>query len=166
MITCFIPGDLADQNDHFLKKFLHTQISYKRGSCCLLLQIRVTSFLLWWPSGPPPRALRMWLSFLIHPKAVPVPLLYLAEATLSWQNEKPAPLLPCFGAAGFVIKARGNASLGTLQLLGIIVPFACQGSADIFSFPCFVSCKLIWIYVESDTLDKYCIISVVPGVHL
>lgn len=36
------------------------------------------------------------------------------------------------------------------EQLNIIVHFACQDSANIFSFPCW-----IWIYVASDTLDKH-----------
>lgn len=74
---------------------------------------------------------------------------------------KSQPLLQssCFGADEFTIQARGNASLGTLQSLGIsiceeqmriIAPFAYQDSANIFSFLCW-----IWIYLASDTLDKH-----------
>lgn len=74
---------------------------------------------------------------------------------------KSQSLLPssCFGADEFTIRARGNASLGTLQALGIsiceeqlriIAPFACQDSASIFSFLCW-----IWIYIASGTLDKH-----------
>lgn len=57
---------------------------------------------------------------------------------------KSQPLLPsaCFGAGEFAIQARGDASLDMQSLdiniceeqLRIIVPFACQDSANIFSF--------------------------------
>lgn len=149
-----------------LKKFLCLQVSYRGGSYCLSLQARDSQLLLF---GDLLIALeqlgilasvsssvqeKCWCHHCIWQRTISDHLQVTEQ-----HIEKNQPLLPssCFGAGEFAIQARGNASLGTVmrinvceEQLNIIVHFACQDSANIFSFLCW-----IWIYVASDTLDKH-----------